>query len=512
MSLSITNHGQITRFTSYDDVLPLLDNQELSSRVNGLTKTFYSVNVTQVMTSLMKVGDLLKVAYAASKTYPCNQHILSIMGTYQTIIGDTFQASGLFGNCAVQALNKHVLALKALESKKVLLAIKQMSRCAELAQSMEKIAGQLADAVGELAEKSLKAMEMASNDQSISADKQREIKQMIIDYKSEEAKQKSLAEDLAEATQKAREHEQKMMSKADQARKDKMTVAIVQACLGAVSNIATTAASAYSGRSLGTDTKPNEETSAKDTGLPQIIEKYQKEKDAKMKELQEVELELAKKEVELGQLDSEKDKEKINVCKQDIAALTLKVKQEEASSIVSNIQPLQDTISSEAATLEELEAKATEIRHKLEAEERNAKSKLKEAAEKLKGLSVESDELATAIQSLDVSIQTMGKVKTVFENVKLYWQGVAANCNAMTGYVSELEDLNEMEDLDGIKATIQDSGINWITLCKINYTAQASMDLVKGKVDSIVSNLPSLEEAKNIIKEFSPTDLIEDVV
>ncbi len=516
MALSIRNFLPTTNYGTYTDLQPAFECQEIAVKIDGLAKTYYTINVSQAMSDLAQVGGLLRVANAASKGYSCNKPVLNILGTYQTIVGNSYQASSVFVQRSLEALNKHIMALRAVKKEKAPIAIKQIGQCEKMATEMAVKSGELADAVGRLAAESLKAMEMASENQSTSEDRRREVQKMIADFKAEEEKQKSLATDLAEATQRAREHEQKMMAKADQARKDKMTLAIVQACAGAVGNVAGAAVSIYSGKNAGGNVNSDQGDSGKGKsgGLSQGIGKYQNEKSAIIKELQEAELELAKKEVELKHLDKEKDKDKILTCEQEIAVLTLKVKQkkEESATITSNIQPLQDVVNSEAATLESLEAKATELRYQLEGEQRQANSKLKEAAEKLKGLSVEQDDLKTAFQSLDVAIQTMGKVKTVFENVRLFWTGVAANCKAMTEYSSDLKDLNEMEDFEGIEMIINQSALSWMTLCKMNYTAQTSIASVKDKVDLVMRNLPDPEEARRIVSEFSPDNLIEEVL
>jgi hypothetical protein len=111
------------------------------------------------------------------------------------------------------------------------------------------------------------------------------------------------------------------------------------------------------------------------------------------------------------------------------------------------------------------------------------------------------NDLLRAQHALQMAIDTLGIVKTIFLNNRHYWIQVTNNARNQgssgdtTIVLKELdkEEIMEFEEL------LMESGFNWLALGKVSRDAMVAMIQVKKNVDKTFINLPSHDQAKQII-------------
>jgi hypothetical protein len=111
------------------------------------------------------------------------------------------------------------------------------------------------------------------------------------------------------------------------------------------------------------------------------------------------------------------------------------------------------------------------------------------------------NDLLRAQHALKMAIDTLGIVKTIFLNNRHYWIQVTNNARNQgssgdtTIVLKELdkEEIMEFEEL------LMESGFNWLALGKVSRDAMVAMIQVKKNVDKTFINLPSHDQAKQII-------------
>ena len=108
--------------------------------------------------------------------------------------------------------------------------------------------------------------------------------------------------------------------------------------------------------------------------------------------------------------------------------------------------------------------------------------------------------MSASILSLELAIAALGKVRTTFENTRLFWLGVEKQCKKLT----KIENLRLNSD-PSLKEEFIDElnniGLSWLTLGKINYFALLVIQKVDQKSDSIMNNLPTKQEALEIVQK-----------
>jgi len=176
----------------------------------------------------------------------------------------------------------------------------------------------------------------------------------------------------------------------------------------------------------------------------------------------------------------------------------------EQSSINNDIK----SVSAEETSIDIFEAKSTkEERSRLEKLQKEACSRLSKSLQKSKCFDETSNSIKNAITSLDITIRTMTKIKTTFENTKIFWMGVQKQCE-------ELEKKNKLKFLVKIASKsnsskqkfiddINGSGICWAALGLINIQASQSTQSIAKKVDGIIDHLPDTEEVPKMIQSIS---------
>lgn len=143
----------------------------------------------------------------------------------------------------------------------------------------------------------------------------------------------------------------------------------------------------------------------------------------------------------------------------------------------------------------------------LEKEKREKNGELAASIEQLKNCSHDKSEIEKAIKSLEVAVKTLGRIKTIFENTRLFWLAVKCHCESLTN-VSSITELSDEEELfEEMQDEMRKSAIRWMSLGRINYTAHQRMVEVDAAMDNIMCNLPGMEECPRLIQEVS-TELL----
>lgn len=185
-------------------------------------------------------------------------------------------------------------------------------------------------------------------------------------------------------------------------------------------------------------------------------------------------------------------------------------KNETISMVTSFFGPLFSSVSGKTAKLSEdaraREAASLKQRRELQEKERENNAILAEAVERLKNSGMEENELIKAITSLEITVNTMGKVKTVFLNAKQFWVGVKKHCEALTD-TAEAQSYGDPDVFESLKDEFLDeikkSGLGWMALGKVNRQAAVAMKTVDADVDKVMCELPNKEEADKLIQELS---------
>jgi len=111
--------------------------------------------------------------------------------------------------------------------------------------------------------------------------------------------------------------------------------------------------------------------------------------------------------------------------------------------------------------------------------------------------------LQKAIYGLDITIKTMGKVKTIFLNAKTFWIGVKKHVESLAASQEQLEDLAMDEDFhEDYVDEISMSGYSWLAVGKICRMSALAIQNVNKEMDATMRNIPTSEEAKQLIKEL----------
>ncbi|KAM9983593.1 hypothetical protein ACTFIY_000300 [Dictyostelium cf. discoideum] len=486
--------------------------------VNNNLKLYASISVNDAMKSLATVGDLLKVANAAAHGFPCSVPIIAILSDYQSLVNDTVNTCSTFVFNCIGAINQHALALR-IAADFPQKAMGLISKTAEKAKEMAEQSQKLVDFAKKLVDKSTEALTMATGDQKDTMASEREVQKKQGELEAQAAKLQSEIADLKEQVAEFKELAEKAGKEAAEQRKIGMILQIVGAVTKPLAQLAGPIISAASGagaagKILGnisgggkteTEKEPEKETEkpAGDDATSQIKDKkkkLEKKEDDKTKELEEKKAELKKVEAEP---DSEEKKQKKEKLEKEIAEIkdALKELGESLSNVATEIA---NEYKERAAKSEDKEAAYMKLKSEYQDLQRKSNADLAQNVVQLKNLAVEKNYLEVSIKSLEITIKTMGKVRTIFENTRLFWLQVKAQCDSLSD-VSNIKDLAEIAELSVKYQTdftnqIKASGLNWLALGQINFVASNSITAVKKNFDEVMSNLPGKAEAEAIVK------------
>lgn len=472
-------------FNSDKDIDEAVENPQVLERVEEYTQNkFNQINVTTTMRDLSQVGQLLKLTYVGSKGFSCSREIVSILMDYQSLIKASNGACGIFVKNSLMSLKTHRLALEIAEKGKFDTALKQLAGCTKLAEKMIETSTGLVLKSTELVNQAKSAMLAAHSDEILSNKQKEEIMTTLNNLEAKEASLKSRTADFREMIEEERKREAQAIKEANDASKKGLLLSTM-AMIG--KTIVTVGVAVLPLKLAGSDT-----ANSSLANLGTSLQKMLAEKSVAEQALQTVEEELAVKQEQL-KTASDEDKGKIN---EKIASLLVNVrfKKEALKSQSDAWRETQDKLNAKTQTANDRAADAAKKRFELQQEQLKDNADLAESVAKLKGIKVVNNNLSQAIISLEITIKTLGKVKTVFENTRVFWEAVKTHCEEL----SNMETLQNLADPDlqiEFVEAIKSSGLNWLTLGRINLLAARSMKDVNQNVDTIMNHLPTKEEA-----------------
>ncbi|EAL70458.1 hypothetical protein DDB_G0272877 [Dictyostelium discoideum AX4] len=495
--------------------------------VENNLKLYASISVSDAMQSLATVGELLKVANAAANGHSCSKPIIKILAEYQSLVNDTVSTCSLFVFNCIASLKQHELALRLAE-KQPLKALSIMSKTAEKAKEMADKSQQLVNMSKILVDQSTEALEMATGDKNDEIVKENEVIKKQGELEAQAAKLRTEVEDLKRQADEFKQLADKASKEAAEQRKSAMLLQVVSAVTTPIVQLAGPIISSVSGAGVidstskilgvvgnaidgeSTATKKQDETEKPTTTKTESVSASSEIKDRKIKlEKQEEEKskELKEKKAELKKVESEPESDSKKEKKEKLEKSIKEIDQqlEKLGKLLSDtINEIANQYKERAAKSEDKEASYMKLKSQYQDLQRKSNADLAQNVVQLKNLSIQKNSLEVSIKSLEITIKTMGKVRTIFENTRLFWLQVKGQCEALSD-VSNMKDLADAADIDDefkvdFTNEIKSSGLNWLALAQINFTASNTIIGIKKNFDEVMNNLPGRSEAEAIVK------------
>ena len=234
-----------------------------------------------------------------------------------------------------------------------------------------------------------------------------------------------------------------------------------------------------------------------------IFEGIQENRKQKQEYIKQQELELVSKKLELKRLNPESvEGQKVE---EEIALIQeiLRQHQEEIHTLDNSLREIAQTFNKQAVTFLEQEIRHAALRADLEKERREANADLAASVSRLVNATDDMGDLDKAIEALDMTIKTLGRVVDVFENARLFWSGVEKHCKSLTD-ISALEIWVEANLEDEFAGAITESAFQWLALANINLFAVNAIEGPRNTISGIIKNLPTREEVPALIHSLKP--------
>ena len=463
---------------------------------------YATIDIAKTMNDIKIVGSLLSLAYAASKGSQCSGMILSMKSDFQTLLKDSSIAATAFMNTSLKALSLHVLILSLANQGKLKEATKALATCSKLAATLVTESDKLAKESKKICDESRAALNAASADEKTSNEERKAIQQSIANHEAEEAK-------LAQKTTDLTSHIAELQKKEEAISKEIQRTALIGNVTAVLSVfvqpiIAAMSPGAAVVTAVGMALKSqvgSKDGQSESNPLSGILQKLVQDKANLASSLEELKVNLATKE---EQRKSKTNSQDIATLDSEIAGIKASIlhKEEQLKKQEIELGKLQDRFDEQTKTARQREALIEKEKAELQREFREANANLKAKVTELQHLHQNENNLATTILSLEISIKMLGRIKTVFENTRIFWIGVQKQCE-------DLEDTSDMEmmalsDLTSMFVNrVEDSGFSWLALAKISLTASASMKIADKEFDKVMNNIPTREEALRKVKEDS---------
>ena len=489
---------------TWEDIQKYAEDPEIGKLVSVKSPKYYTIDVVTTMNHLKQVGSLLQLALSGAKGHSCSPKTTDILGTYQTVIKNTSVISSSFVEQSIKALNFYFYALQAIEknndNKR---ALELLKKTGEVAGQMAQKAGELVKEAKDLCDKAQDALVTATGDEVRSHQEWKDLKKMIAESQGKEAYLSKKTDQLASDIQEAKDKELKVAKEAKEARDKAFAVTLISTIMQPIT-AGVVAVSSVASNMLGSSSKTSTDQQQGGGIVQNLLSEFAKAGQKRVREVAAKEKELAIKKARLGQEEDGKEKTKL---KEDIAGLESELKSLEKAKNEEDQQKqnMQENLDRQAGSLEQKEEKIAQERAELQKEFRQANAELAETIKKIQTANLERDEIGVSIKSLGLTIQTLGKVKTTFENTRKFWLCVKAETERLgdTTFLEIAESCDQGMFLDEIK----NSGLDWLSLANINRTAALAIQGVEKTVDDVMNNLPSKEEGRKLVDSISATIL-----
>lgn len=254
MSLTNANSLNLGELTNME--MALSSNNQLAKMIEAKASNYHTVDISMAMTNLGNVGDILKLAYAGSKGFPCSTSTLKILSRYQTMIKNSYVTSSSFVGACLKALQLHKLALVMAEKGKMDSSIKMLEKCAELAKTMAEESGKLVKEATDLCNLSEEALLTAQNDENVSKDEKERIKKMMTESTARQAEMEIKTKQLHDQIEDYKQKMAELARKADEERQKEFFLKMISAITEPLNKI-TESASKVAGSVAGAATGAN---------------------------------------------------------------------------------------------------------------------------------------------------------------------------------------------------------------------------------------------------------------
>jgi len=402
----------VADFSTPADLQVQLSLPGVGTQVSNYQAAYYTVNIADALSQLKDVGELLGLAYAGTKGRQSAVTVVSILGAYQSMVKDSFVATGSFTTSSLSSLEAHRYAYLFIEKGKFDDAYETLAECAEVARQMSTLCVELKAKAQELTTTALRALEQAETENAESEDEKIKIQERIQMARVEEAEKSTRKQDLEAQLESALIEEREEVARQDkQAQKDFIMkiVSHVIPVVAAGKAVADAVGQALFGQASAA------EQSAADRRLELMrVARYEKEK-----ELRENNALLARQLTELNNLSSS------------------------------------------------------------------------------------DNNLKAAVQALGIAITSLGKIKTIFDNTRLFWDGVEKNCLSLVNS-KKFDKAVKLESASDFLKSLKESAFGWMCLANINIQAHEAMVGANATIDSVMISLPTAEEARQIIHQKVP--------
>jgi len=509
MSLTLFRPQLMGPMIQAADVQRIIDaDQNLSLAVAGAIKEYHVLDVNVAMKKLGQAGQLLHLAYAGSKGFKCSVQIVEINANYQRLIKDSTDACAGFMTHSLDALRAYQLASKLAAKGQIKGALGIIGKTAELAQKMAVICSFLVESADKLCEQSKNALIAAVNEEQGTRERKIELEKTVNEILVSRDVLQQRSTDLTEDYEKQEEEEKRLREKSASLETKGFALSMVSAVLRPAVSIVESVAT----RTIGIVEKVVGKKEVDSSGTKVLLERMEEilnEKSRIKDELANNEFKLERKRKELNSATPEtRGKIENEIADLEEVILKGKSKLEEKDAVLKSaeaaLRKVEENLADQVKLYQEKEDKIAQIRRETRKEMRETNASLAESLSKLQGLNQQSASLDTAITSLEVTAKTMGRIKTIFENTRLFWLGVQRQCNGL----ADNQTMELLADVDAelFMEEVAGSGMRWFALAKVNSMA---LEEIKGVNLIVDEDLPTSAEASKIIENLTQILLLD---
>lgn len=454
------------------------------------------VNITKTMEDLTQIGELLQVANKTSVGFKCNVAIKKILYKYQILLGLCVSELDYFKQSTRHALTSHIEAVECIDDNEFMEALLLLGDCTDIATELAEKAKDLATKSEELTEDSGKALAEATEQDVANKDKQLELTVARQQMNAKKAMMDKLEIEYANEVAEYRKNQADAVEKAD----TESSRAFVIGMIGAV----------FSSRE---DTDNNSSPGAG----PVVAEKKEEEKEKLREDIEELENDIKQTNKEIKEKTMEKENEQVTELKKQLKTQSDKKKdfEKKLKGLDKFIDRLYTQAANNAAGAEANVARITEIlREKRDAEIEN-KAELAKLACEIGNSDMDLTDISTAIQMINLTMLTLGRVSTSMNNTAQFWRQQAQQCatlaklgNKGEALIEKYEKTQKDSFLKRGKKAIKTSGMTWLTLYVINSEAVVAIGPAKEKIDKVMSALGGFQSNEGILVKQSKEDIL----
>ncbi|RNA10876.1 hypothetical protein BpHYR1_017416, partial [Brachionus plicatilis] len=146
------------------------------------------------------------------------------------------------------------------------------------------------------------------------------------------------------------------------------------------------------------------------------------------------------------------------------------------------------------------EKEVSAFKRDLEEAERVSNAEITKIVAILRELTIQDQGLKASIKSLELAIKSLGKIKTTFELTRQFWIGVLNHCKQLSDF-GTIKSYAKAELKDEVIDELRLSGLQWLSLGKLNYIAKEAIEKVSKQADHLLNNLPTKSEALRLVQD-----------